>query len=56
VKDFFIRRAKNLDLQAVSALLETAKLPLDGFAESCVNFFVAEGKWIDKVGAAGLEV
>jgi amino-acid N-acetyltransferase len=56
VKDFFIRRAKNLDLQAVSALLETAKLPLDGFAESFENFVVAEGNWIDIVGAAGLEV
>jgi amino-acid N-acetyltransferase len=56
VKDFFIRRAKNADLQAVSALLETAKLPLDGVAESFENFVVAEGNWIDIVGAAGLEV
>jgi amino-acid N-acetyltransferase len=56
VKDFFIRRAKNADLEAVSALLETAKLPLDGVAESFENFVVAEGNWIDIVGAAGLEV
>ena len=56
MKDFFIRRAKKDDFGAVSALIETAKLPLDGVAGSFDNFVVAEGNWIEVVGAAGLEV
>jgi N-acetylglutamate synthase and related acetyltransferases len=56
VKDFFIRRAKKDDLEAISELLQNAKLPLDGVAEALDNFILAEGNGIHVVGAAGLEV
>ena len=56
MKQFFIRRAKKDDLEAVSALLESSKLPLDGVAEAFDNFILAEGNGIHVVGVAGLEV
>ena len=56
MKDFFIRRAKKDDLEAISALLNDSKLPLDGVAEALDNFILAEGNGIHVVGAAGLEV
>jgi amino-acid N-acetyltransferase len=56
MKDFFIRRAKKDDFEAVSTLLQKSNLPLDGVAESFDNFVVAEGNWIEVVGAAGLEI
>lgn len=56
MKDFWIRRAKNDDLDAICKLLETASLPLEGVSESIGNFILAEGNAILVVGAAGLEV
>lgn len=56
MKDFFIRRAKQGDLENISALLGAAKLPLDGVDEALDNFILAEGNGIQIVGAAGLEV
>lgn len=56
MKDFFIRRAKKDDLEAVSALLQNSKLPLEGVAEAFDNFILAEGNGIHIVGAAGVEV
>lgn len=56
MKDFFIRRAKKDDFEAVSALLQNSTLPADGVAEAFDNFIVAEGNGINVVGAAGLEV
>ena len=56
MKDFWIRRARKEDLESVCKLLEAAKLPLDGVAESFDNFILAEGNGIHVVGAAGLEV
>lgn len=55
MKDFWIRRAKEEDLDAICKLLEDAKLPLEGVAESINNFILAEGNGIQVVGAAGLE-
>lgn len=56
MKDFWIRRAKNDDLEPVRKLLEVANLPLDGVTESFDSFILAEGNGIHVVGAAGLEV
>jgi len=56
VKDFFIRRAKQDDLEQICKLLEESKLPLDGVADALNNFIVAEGNGLNVVAAAGLEV
>lgn len=56
MKDFFIRRAKKDDLEAVLALLQESSLPPDGVADALDNFILAEGNNFRVVGAAGLEV
>ena len=55
MRDFFLRRARQYDLDPVIELLVASKLPTDGVPEAISNFVVAEGsKGI--VGAVGLEV
>ena len=55
MRDFFLRRARKEDLDAVCKLLETTNLPLEGVAEAIGNFVVAEGNG-GVLGAVGLEV
>jgi amino-acid N-acetyltransferase len=55
VKDFFLRRAREADLDEVKALLGANELPLDGVDEAFSNFIIAEGG-PSIVGTAGLEI
>lgn len=55
MKDYWIRRAKNDDLESVCKLLEAANLPLQGVTEAFESFILAENG-IHVVGAAGLEL
>ena len=55
MKDFFLRRARETDLEEVKALLTTSSLPLEGVDEAFSNFIVAEGG-PSIVGTAGLEL
>lgn len=50
-----IRRARESDIDAVSTLLSSSNLPLDGVADSITDFFVADA--MDTVvGSVGVEV
>ncbi|MEO5904905.1 MAG: arsenic resistance N-acetyltransferase ArsN2 [Gemmatimonadaceae bacterium] len=55
MRDFFLRRAREDDLESVLALLAAGKLPVDGVADGFGNFVVAEGG-LSAIGAAGMEV
>jgi len=55
MKDFFLRRAREDDLEGVLALLVAGKLPVEGVSEAIGNFVVAEGR-ASPVGAVGMEV
>lgn len=55
MKDFFLRRAREGDLEAVLALIAAGKLPVEGVREAFGNFVVAEGRGAP-VGAVGMEV
>ena len=55
MRDFFLRRASDTDLEAVKALLVASKLPVEGVDESFANFIVAEGR-LSIVGAVGMEI
>ncbi len=55
MRDFFLRRAREDDLESVLALLTAGKLPVEGVREAFGNFVVAEGRGVP-VGAVGMEV
>lgn len=55
MKSFFLRRARDNDVEAVLSLLTTGKLPVEGVREAFGDFVVAEGRGV-AVGAVGMEV
>ena len=50
-----IRRARDSDIDAISLLLSSSNLPLDGVRDSIADFFVAEAM-TTIVGSVGVEV
>lgn len=54
MRNFFLRRAREEDLEEVLALLAAGKLPVEGVREAFGNFLIAEGREV-AVGAVGME-
>ena len=55
MKDFFLRRARQADLDPVLELIAESSLPVEGVAENFDTFVVAENGF-KIVGAVGLEL